>query len=183
MIVAAMVTTPASAQGLFDFLFAPQRPAYEQRPIVAYAPDQPYYQPRDTHTFQPRRKRVKLSPSVEKAVAATEGPPKKAPPPEVGQGPLGPFINDPTLRAGDIVVTERGLMVYRGGGGGAHHSPSEFVSVAAAKSLVGKRGRDLASIEQANRKAPVEEVETQTASADTNKQASAADPKPHRKAR
>lgn len=37
-----------------------------------------------------------------------------------GKGPLGPFLNDPTLRAGDIVMTH-GLMVFRGAGSPFSH--------------------------------------------------------------
>ncbi len=49
-------------------------------------------------------------------------------PPRVGvttpqdaiEGPLSPFLNDSTLRRGDIVVTPDGAQTYRGGGSFNH---------------------------------------------------------------
>jgi hypothetical protein len=69
-----------------------------------------------------------------------------------GKGPLGPFINDPTLRAGDVVVTTKGLMVYRGGGGPTHRE-SDFVSVSNASGLIANR-QTLISLEKASRLTP-----------------------------
>jgi hypothetical protein len=44
-------------------------------------------------------------------------PLREAPPEPVEAGaPLSPFLNDSTLRRGDIVVTPDGAMTYRGGG-------------------------------------------------------------------
>jgi hypothetical protein len=69
-----------------------------------------------------------------------------------GKGPLGPFVNDPTLRSGDVVVTTKGLMVYRGGGGPPHRE-SDFVSVSNASGLVANR-QTLISLEKASRLTP-----------------------------
>jgi hypothetical protein len=69
-----------------------------------------------------------------------------------GKGPLGPFINDPTLRAGDVVVTTKGLLVYRGGGGSPHR-PSDFVGVSNAAGLVANK-QTLISLETASRLTP-----------------------------
>jgi hypothetical protein len=69
-----------------------------------------------------------------------------------GKGPLGPFVNDPTLRAGDVVVTTKGLMVYRGGGGPSHRE-SDFVSVSNASGLIANR-QTLISLEKASRLTP-----------------------------
>jgi hypothetical protein len=77
-----------------------------------------------------------------------------------GKGPLGPFLNDPTLRAGDVVVTTRGLMVYRGDGGHSH-SPSEFVSVANASGLVANK-QTLISLEKASRLTPQKPLGAET---------------------
>lgn len=137
---------PAQAQGFFDFLFG-GRPSYEeQRPIVAYAPD-PGVEFRDP----PRRLKRAKPQSLDDLVYT--GKPEKKPPPPMGQGPLGAFLNDPTLRAGDVVVTPKGLMVYRGDGGSVHRN-NEFVSLAKARSLAGSERKVLASIERANRLAP-----------------------------
>lgn len=69
-----------------------------------------------------------------------------------GKGPLGPFINDPTLRPGDVVVTTKGLMVYRGGGGPSHRE-GDFVTVANASGLVANK-QTLISLERASRLTP-----------------------------
>ena len=85
------------------------------------------------------------------------GKPEKVDPPPVGAGPLGPFLNDPTLRSGDVVVTSEGLMVFRGGGG-SRHSPRDFASLAKA----GSKNSQLTAIERANRRglSPLVVVET-----------------------
>ena len=94
--------------------------------------------------------------SVSRAIEEN-GKPEKVEPPPVGAGPLGPFLNDPTLRVGDVVVTTDGLMVYRGGGGSSH-SPRDFASLARA----GSKNSQLAAIERANRRgrSPLVVVET-----------------------
>jgi hypothetical protein len=69
-----------------------------------------------------------------------------------GKGPLGPFVNDPTLRAGDVVVTAKGLMVYRGGGGPSHRE-SDFVSISNASGLIANK-QTLISLETASRLTP-----------------------------
>jgi hypothetical protein len=72
-----------------------------------------------------------------------------------GKGPLGPFVNDPTLRAGDVVVTTKGLMVYRGDGGSRSHNDRDFVSVASASSLIPNSNKQqLISLETASRLTP-----------------------------
>jgi hypothetical protein len=97
-----------------------------------------------------------------------------------GKGPLGPFINDPTLRAGDVVVTSKGLMVYRGGGGHTHSS-SEFVSVANASGLVANK-QTLISLETASRLTPRKPLgaETKPSRQPAPEVASSVAPKPNR---
>ena len=164
---AIAMPAPASAQGFFDFLFGGQR---YQRSVVAYAPDPGFDVPRNPERAQ---KHVRLSPAIEQAVG---GKPEKKPPPVVGKGPLGPFINDPTLRAGDVVVTSHGLMVYRGGAG-TTHSSREFVGLSKAAGIAGNR-ETLASIEKANRfAAATGTAAVQPASSEPIKQASAETPR------
>lgn len=43
-----------------------------------------------------------------------------APAQDEADGPLSPFLNDSTLRRGDIVVTPDGALTYRGGGSFNH---------------------------------------------------------------
>ncbi len=45
-----------------------------------------------------------------------------APPPDEQAGPLGAFLNDSTLRSGDIVVTSEGAMTFRGRDSLSHRS-------------------------------------------------------------
>ena len=141
----------AAAEGLFDFLFRPHRPAQ----VVAYAPDPmpgfgrslPGREQQLHHRSASRAQRFRPDAAMNEAIDKTFGDkPKKTQAPIVGKGPLGPFMNDPTLRAGDVVVTEAGLMVYRGGGG-SHHAAVDFVNL----SRSGSKGEQLAAIERANK--------------------------------
>ncbi|MBV8850768.1 MAG: hypothetical protein JOZ16_14425 [Methylobacteriaceae bacterium] len=94
-----------------------------------------------------------------------------------GKGPLGPFINDPTLRVGDVVVTTKGLMVYRGGGGPSHRE-GDFVSVSNASGLVANK-QTLISLEKASRLTPQKPlgVETKPSRQPAPEVASSATPK------
>jgi hypothetical protein len=132
---------PAMAQNFFEMLFG----ARPQPQVAAYAP------PRGASRSWPRREQ-RLSRPGEAERSATRGleessKPEKVEPPPVGSGPLGPFLHDPTLRSGDVVVTTQGLMVYRGGGG-SNHSPRDFASIANA----GSKTSQLAAIDRANRR-------------------------------
>ena len=147
---------PAMAQNFFEALFGGFQPQ-----ASAYAPTS-----RGPSRGWPRRE-LGLRPAdgqgYGRSTRAFEesGKPDKVEPPPMGAGPLGPFLNDPTLRSGDVVVTTEGLMVYRGGGG-SRHSPRDFASLARA----GSKNSQLAAIERANRrgKSPLVVVETAAAS-------------------
>jgi hypothetical protein len=167
---AAMAPASAAAQGLFDFLFGGP-PQQHERPTVSYAPS---YVPGGAGSYapdhgikvsrgseRPRHKRVKRLSVVEPAVVEK---PVKTEPPAVGNGPLGTFVNDPTLRAGDVVVTAQGLMVYRGSGG-SHHSPREFIGLAQASNVVAGNRATLTSIDKANRMGGVRKEPDQVAEA------------------
>jgi hypothetical protein len=95
-----------------------------------------------------------------------------------GKGPLGRFLNDPTLRAGDVVVTTKGLMVYRGPGGPSHRE-SDFVSLSNASGLVANK-QTLISLETASRLTPRKPlgVETKPSRKPAPEVASTATPKP-----
>jgi len=143
---------PAMAQNFFEALFGGFQPQ-----ASAYAPTS-----RGVSRTWPRREQG-LRPvdgqGYGRSTRAFEesGKPDKVEPPPVGAGPLGPFLNDPTLRSGDVVVTTEGLMVFRGRGG-SRHSPRDFASLARAGSKTGQ----LAAIERANRRglSPLLVVET-----------------------
>ena len=138
---------PALAQNFFEALFG----GGFQSQATAYAPTS-----RGGSRTWPRREQGlrasegqgygRSGAEVSRALEESSKPDKVEPPP-VGAGPLGPFLNDPTLRSGDVVVTSAGIMVYRGGSG-ASHSPREFASLARAGSKTGQ----LAAIERANRR-------------------------------
>ena len=159
MLAAALLMAapaPAMAQNFFEALFGGGfRPQ-----VAAYAPT-----PRSASRTWPRREqRLRAAEGRSKTGVSRafeeSGKPDKVEPPPVGAGPLGPFLNDPTLRSGDVVVTTEGLMVYRGGGG-SRHSPRDFASLARAGSKTGQ----LAAIERASRRglSPLVVVETAAA--------------------
>ena len=163
MLAAALLMAapaPAPAQNFFEQLFGggfqPQAAAFAptSRGVSRTWPrrEQRLYQ---TEGQGFGRTRTVVSRAIEES-----GKPEKIEPPPVGAGPLGPFLNDPTLRSGDVVVTSEGLMVYRGGGGSTH-SPRDFASLAKA----GSKNSQLAAIERANRRgqSPLVVVETAVA--------------------
>jgi hypothetical protein len=45
------------------------------------------------------------------------------------------IMNDPTLRKGDAVMTNRGMMVYEGASGEAGHQADDFVALSKAVGL------------------------------------------------
>ncbi len=55
-------------------------------------------------------------PSIEELSAPQAPRVAIIPPQGEAAGPLSPFLNDSTLRRGDIVVTPEGALTYRGGG-------------------------------------------------------------------
>ena len=131
--------------------YGSQRDAYRPRP---YGSSLPAYSDRDDYERRPVHR---AAPGDGEVAAPRQGQsPKevlaaiKAVKP--GKGPLGPFINDPTLRAGDVVVTAKGLMVYRGGGGSSHRE-GDFVSISNASGLVANK-QTLISLETASRLTP-----------------------------
>ena len=148
---------PALAQNFFEQLFG----GGFQPQAAAYAPTSRGV----SRTWPRREQRLRSgewqgygrSKSEVSRAFEESGKPEKVEPPPMGAGPLGPFLNDPTLRSGDVVVTSEGLMVYRGGGG-SRHSPRDFASLAKA----GSKNSQLAAIERANRrgKSPLVVVET-----------------------
>ena len=148
---------PALAQNFFEALFG----RGFQPQAAAYAPTSRGV----SRTWPRREQRLRAvegqgygrSRTVVSRAIEESGKPEKVEPPPVGAGPLGPFLNDPTLRSGDVVVTSEGLMVFRGRSGSSH-SPREFASLAKAGSKTGQ----LAAIERANRRglSPLVVVET-----------------------
>ncbi len=167
---------PAAAQNAFGFLFggSPWEGRSTYTPGPTYAPTPSYGYRTDPYAYRsdPYRTRSRGYSALpgysnpygeerEDGLPSEAATPHGPTPEEVmaaikavkpGKGPLGPFVNDPTLRAGDIVVTSKGLMVYRGGGGTPHRD-GDFVSVSNASGLVANR-QTLISLEKASRLTP-----------------------------
>ncbi len=138
----------AHAQGFFEALFGRSEPSFAPTLTIPQ-------ESRRSLGRRPSERSAALSRSSSHDAAAyrprRESMHKPEPyrAPEVMPGPLGRFLNDPTLRRGDVVATADGLMVYRGGAS-ARHRPSEFVAVQRAGSLLAQRTRnELAKVEVA----------------------------------
>lgn len=138
--------TPASA-GLLDFLFGGQQAQQQQQ-------------------IQQQRQRMIYAPQVGAANAANAANPatgakparrvvREAPKgpipyvaPAVASGPLGRFVNDPSLRRGDVVATPNGLMVFQGRTGANTHRTADFVPVSSAGAVTGSRRADLLNLDR-----------------------------------
>ena len=149
MLVSAVLiaASAAQAQGFFEYFFGgfvppppPQMRPFNSAPRPA--PPMAYVQPAPMPNVQRNPYTDGLSPGQEPS-----SKPEKAPPPPVGPGPLGPFLIDPTLRAGDVVVTVQGLYVYRGPSG-LEHKIGDFVPLARAS----VKNAQLVAIDRATRK-------------------------------
>jgi hypothetical protein len=191
IIAGVLFVGSAAAQGAnpFAFLFggAPQegRSAYSPAPAYARPEAMPGYSSlpgySDPSIYEPRRlrrphpraiyheqsrppRRAHVRPvehkdahqgqSAKEVMAAIEAV-------KPGKGPLGPFLNDPTLRAGDIVVTTHGLMVFRGADRHSH-TESEFVSIANASRLIEAKKKMLISLQTASRLTPQKPLRART---------------------
>lgn len=149
MLVSAVLTAAgaAQAQGFFEYFFGgfqPPPPPRQMRPFNSAprpAPPMAYVQPAPIPNMQ-------RNPYTDGYGAGQEpsSKPEKVPPPPVGKGPLGPFLFDSTLRAGDVVVTVQGLYVYRGPGG-LEHKVRDFVPLARAS----VKNSQLVAIDRATR--------------------------------
>ncbi len=131
--------TPASA-GLLDFLFGrPQHQQPQQPQRTIYAPQAGVANGANSaNGAKPARRVVRDAP---------RGPiPYVAPP--VASGPLGRFVNDPSLRRGDVVATPDGLMVFQGRTGSSAHRSADFVHVANAGAVTGARRADLLNLDR-----------------------------------
>jgi hypothetical protein len=136
-------------------------PAYAPTPYggyqpgpYGYSPLPDYYAPREYKAPRLHRSRRHLV-EMEKRALEPSSPQEIMAAIEAargGDGPLGPFLKDPTLRPGDVVVTTKGFMVFRGEEGQSHRE-SDFVTVANASGLVAKR-KTLISLEKASRLTP-----------------------------
>lgn len=138
--------TPASA-GLLDFLFGGQQgqQQYQQQPQrqrMIYAP-----QAGAANSANAANPANGAKPARRVVRDAPKGPvPYVAP--AVGSGPLGRFVNDPSLRRGDVVATPNGLMVFQGRTGSNTHRSADFVPVGSAGAVTGSRRADLLTLDR-----------------------------------
>lgn len=122
------VASPAQA-GLFDFLFGG---GGYQRPAPQYQPG--YGSPLDVRVNPNKRKQsgaAKARPGKERTKVVNKSiDPRKHP---------NWYLEDPTLRRGDIVVLPTGVMVYQGG---ARPQTKEDFAKLGDSRLVSKKERD-----------------------------------------
>ncbi len=156
---------PVAAAGFFETLFG-IRPAQQQVHVPRPQYDVPLVSGAQGIRMKPAQ-RVKAKPAAKivKAVSATKssGSSSKSAAlrPEVLPGPLGPFLRDPTLRRGDVVVTIDGLKVFTGAAN-TQHSGSEFAALAHASHFAAGNSSVLAAIDRANRFSAKPLVEVQS---------------------
>jgi hypothetical protein len=119
--IALSATTPSAQAGFLDFLFGRQE-----------APAAPVYVPAGPtirHEFRApvlRRKHVAHQAASQQKTALCC---------KEGGDPMVAIMNDPTLRRGDAVMTNRGMMVYEGASGETGHQGDDFVALSRAASL------------------------------------------------
>jgi len=137
----------AYAQGWSYFGYAPQtQPSfiYNPNPAGLYRLYFNYHHVRKAHS----RYKAKAPRPLPLQEAEKPGP---YDPPAAGAGPMGLFVNDPTLRRGDIVVTSIGVRVFEGSRGDAH-AARDFIALSNAHFSNLKHFVELTQIEQSNRK-------------------------------
>jgi hypothetical protein len=135
LVASLLMTAPEAHAGLFDFLFghhdapAPQISAPPpsvksfRRPIVSSF--------RRKARSDAAHRPVKESRSGSVALCCKDG-----------GDPMAAILEDPTLRAGDAVMTERGMTIFEGSGAATRHQPADFVPLSkASKVSSNKRAR------------------------------------------
>ena len=174
----AIPLAQASAEGFFDSLFGGShvdqpwvfvpRPTGASPPVarVRAAPS-----PRERRSGAPFRESFRShAPALRAAVARPTAVARYTEPetphryiaPPVGDGPLGPFLYDPTLRRGDVLVTEMGLRVFRSAPRDSHRA-TDFVALAHSSVRGRPQYRQLALIDDNNARFARGGVETRPA--------------------
>ncbi len=143
----AATATPASAANIFEALFGVRR-----QPVYAPAPALPAAAlPNANLERKKKPKPVRAEgPQVRRAAVR----------PPVLAGPVGQFLLDPTLRRGDVVVTNEGLKVFTGNGG-SQHREGDFMALSRASQFAAGKSPVLAAIDKANRASAKPLVEVQ----------------------
>jgi hypothetical protein len=63
-----------------------------------------------------------------------------------GGDPMAAILEDPTLRAGDAVMTERGMTIFEGSGAATRHQPTDFVPLSKASKVSSKERARVAAL-------------------------------------
>jgi hypothetical protein len=131
LVAALLMTAPEAHAGLFDFLFgrhdapAPQISAPPpsvnrfRRPIVSSF--------RRKARSEAAHMPVKESRSRSVALCCKDG-----------GDPMAAVLEDSTLRAGDAVMTERGMTIFEGSGAATRHLPEDLVPLSKASKVSSK---------------------------------------------
>lgn len=125
--LALTVPFNAANAGFFDFLFAPQ-PAQTAVPIYRPAPHFHYH-------HQPKRKVV--SRHAKFADDRTHPSPARV---------VSSFMDDDSLKDGDVVMTKDGIRIFTGASG-AHHSSDDFTKISEFKHLSSQKRTALLAID------------------------------------
>lgn len=148
LLMLPLAHAPASAANFFEKLFGVQQaPVAAPRPSVVLPPPVMPVQrvAPNIRKEKPKARIAHVKPGETPARIA-----RTSVRPEVLAGPLGPFLRDPTLRRGDVVVTTEGLKVFTGQGGG-QHAQGDFLALAHAGRFAAGNSSVLAAIDRANR--------------------------------
>ena len=123
------LTVPFSAAnaGFFDFLFAPQ-PAQTAAPVYRPAPHFHYH-------YQPKRKVV--SRHAKFADDRTHPSPVRL---------VSSFMDDDSLKDGDVVMTRDGIRIFTGASG-AHHTSDDFAKISEFRHLSSQKRTTLLAID------------------------------------
>jgi hypothetical protein len=124
------LTVPLSAAnaGFFDFLFAPPQPAQTVAPMYRPAPYFHYH-------HQPKRKVG--SRHAKFADDRTHPSPARV---------VSSFMDDDSLKDGDVVMTSDGIRIFTGASG-AHHSSADFAKISEFKHLSSQKRTALLALD------------------------------------
>jgi hypothetical protein len=139
LVAALLMTAPEAHAGLFDFLFGrhdapipqisapPQSVNSFRRPFVSSF--------RRKARTEAAYKPVNESRSRSVALCCKDG-----------GDPMAAILEDPTLRAGDAVMTERGMTIFEGSGAATRHQPEDFVALSKASKVSSKNRAHVAAL-------------------------------------
>jgi hypothetical protein len=131
-VAALLMTAPEAHGGLFDFLFG----RHETSALQISAP------PPSVSSFRRRKARSEAAqkPVKERRRGSVALCCKD------GGDPMAAILEDVTLRAGDAVMTERGMAIFEGSGAATRHQPADFVPLSEASIVSAKDRAHLAAL-------------------------------------